>query len=73
MRMEKKEKHKCIAWQRFDLDWWVITSMQPKSPFSKYFGELPAYTKQGIEARGYKIGKKYKIQPYSDFTKYHLS
>ena len=64
----KKIKVYSWAYQFFDWDYWLMSSLD---------GKITSYTrpvtKAFIKGRGYKIGKKLKEQKYSDMTAYLLT
>jgi len=66
-----KEKGSWVAWQRLDWDWWVVTKngFNPIPFFEERRGII---TKEFLKTK-WCLGKKKKIQIYSDFTEFRLT
>ena len=65
-----RERDSWVAWQRLDWDWWVVTKngFNPIPFFEKSRGII---TKEFLKT-SWRLGKKKKMQAYSDFTEYRI-
>jgi hypothetical protein len=65
-----KERGTWVAWQRLDWDWWVVTKngFNPIPFFEEGCGVI---TKKFLKTK-WLLGRKKKIQAYSDFIEYRI-
>lgn len=65
-----KERGSWVAWQRLDWDWWVVTK-NGFNPIPFFEKGRRIITKKFLKT-AWRLGKKKKLQAYSDFTEYRI-